>query len=306
MKLISLTIIISYFTLITGFAQEQKDYINQIKAGLYPSPPEKVIKSHNRSKKVLVELTDFAKQNNPETKKAALDAITRVGLLNPSHSIRSQAVLILSQWCPSTDFELSEMVVQGLKQFTYKDFSRESIENIEKSNLKHLEYFNPDFVELVGLLMLSNFKDKIKNQLASNNHLNEKTKLLGYATLARLKDQESMKIVEGAYKAMPMIEETILQLVPLFVYSRHPVVIRDMIVEALELNKDCEGANTITDQKTPCGYLLLSQIAPYINDFPIAVEPGGDLAIENWNEGRNIINTWISTKEILSFRNDIL
>lgn len=111
--------------------------------------------------------------------------------------------------------------------------------------------------------------------------------------LIRCGDEPLLQKLMQKVRTIPVNDDFVYQLVPLLVYTRQKVV-TDYLLELIQKEDlGCTPADAETPGAINCAYRIMEYLAPVILDFPLKIEPSGDLLVSDYPKALALVRTWI-------------
>jgi hypothetical protein len=213
-----------------------------------------------------------------------------VGRNSKDRGVRIQATDILSAGCSDKEAGVIGVCSEALQLYKLADFSDVTKDRIRLLLIPSVPYLNK-LVQLTGFL--GDTKDiSLLQSLLVNQKLSAKDKWAVQLALARLGDMEMLNQVVARIKRLPVNDDVIYQAAPAMVYIRQQQSIDYLFEIIMSENNNCLSANPNSDENILCAYRVLEFVAPIIQNFPLKVDAGGDLDVDNYPAALSTARDW--------------
>lgn len=89
----------------------------------------------------------------------------------------------------------------------------------------------------------------------------------------------------------------VYEILPLLAYTKERIIY-DWLLNQIKLNQEnCHPADAESAGNINCAYRIIEAIAPAINEFPIPLDKWGDLNINSYSKGLEIVRKWIEKNQ---------
>ncbi|GHT16876.1 hypothetical protein AGMMS4956_20030 [Bacteroidia bacterium] len=210
--------------------------------------------------------------------------------LQSAHQSRTMAVTHLLRAIGDADGGIVGQVLRHLQEFSAQDFDDKC-----RAIINHkISYTTmPHYKELVLLAgYIDTGKDALHSVLLKAN-LPQRNKWYIALALSRMGDSAQIAYCMRKVEKLPVNSDLVSYVLPDLVYMRQKAAI-DFCVNLLADDKKlCASQNPDMSEKINCAYLIIPLIAPAIADFPVAIDPSGDIA-GNVEQALQKVRTWFA------------
>jgi HEAT repeat protein len=210
-------------------------------------------------------------------------------------------VLILTESLKDNDPGNVRSALHYLTTFSKGDFSQGAKDSlITRIKLKTSDF--DQLIKLAGFLNLSQIKDEIKPYAQAGNP--KQIRWAALLALARMGDAPAMKDLMQRVSKLPVNDDVVYKLFPDLIYTRQREALAYMIEALNSDSKNCRSADAENEVDILCGYRIMEQLAPIIQDFPFKLEDSGDLQTDDYPAALLTVRKWFSTSKDFTILSD--
>jgi hypothetical protein len=81
-------------------------------------------------------------------------------------------------------------------------------------------------------------------------------------------------------------------MIPDLLYTRQRECYDEIVAILYSDSKDCRSANPYNEKSILCGYLVMEQLAPYIEDFPLETHGSGEIKMDDYDKALDKLRKW--------------
>lgn len=180
-----------------------------------------------------------------------------------------------------------------LTQFSATAFDTEA--RIKLSQLvKHGTQHYPLLIKLTGFAGITDLSYDYKEMLRLKTYKDKNTRWAVYLALARLGSTEHAAFCLEMAKKYPVSDDVVYELLPDLAYVRTKDAFDYMFDIILNDDKNCFSSNPDSEARIICAYRVIKIVAPYIIDFPVKLDKGGDILSGNYEKTLVTVRDWIN------------
>ena len=264
-------------------------YLTAARQDQRASAPKELWQNPKQHGEVLTALSPYFSDTLSVIRAKAYYLAKQISTHSQNEAVRQQAVNELTAGLQDEDNGNVARVHSYLTAFGLADFtpaSRQVIANLLSQSPAHL----PRLLKLVGTLNLTEQVPTLQNLLPS---LSARDQWAAQLALARLGDPEALATVLARVKQEPVNDDVVYELLPDLVYTRQKAALDYLVTIVQSDEKNCQSADPEAEQRILCGYRVLELLAPAIQDFPLAVDESGDLAVSDYPSALQQARRWL-------------
>ena len=110
--------------------------------------------------------------------------------------------------------------------------------------------------------------------------------------LARLGDNNALNIVLEKVKKAGVNDDVVDALFPDLIYTQQRRAFDYLVSVLYSDDANCQSPDPESSSTMNCACRVIEMLAPIIKDFPLKVEPGGDLATDNYLSALITVRDW--------------
>jgi hypothetical protein len=305
MKLTLLTFVF-LFHLIIGYTQtitnQVNEYIANQQNGQVSTEIIKKLEKYSLSD-VLTACSSKLSDSLVSTRGFAYQLIYSVALRKPEDPHLPKVINALITGLDDTDGGVVYNNYNYLTQFSATAFDIEA--KIKLSQLvKHGTQHYPLLIKLTGFAGISDLTYDYKEMLRLKTYKDKNTRWAVYLALARLGSTEHAGFCLNMVQKYPVSDDVVYELLPDLAYIRTKEAFDYMLNIILKDDKNCSSSNPDSEAKIICAYRVIKIVAPYIVNFPVKIDKGGDIITKNYEitllEVREWINTNINSYDLIT------
>lgn len=252
-----------------------------------------IFSNPKESKKALKILPDYLNDSLPGIRLTAVKLFYYCGLQSNELKIKQNVVEYIANACGDNNSGVSSYASNCLTSFKQSDFNSSSKSTIKELISKHS--FNYDVViKLVGLADMKEMIPVLKNNLITDSLLTKKDRWAIHLTMARLGDKSSINYCLLRSKKYKVDNNYVHQIVPDLIYTKQKEVFNYLVELLNSENKSCVSSNPDSDQRIPCGYRVMEDLAPVIVNYPLQLLPGGDIDTKDYKSALSTVRKWFA------------
>lgn len=269
--------------------QQLEKYLKQIGEDRSTPVPSAVL-SDVRSEKALLKVL-YGHLNDPgeDFQFRVLDLVRMIGLKSKDPNVRNLAVNCLVRGIPNFNMRVRGQAISAIVQFSKQDFSAEdkdSIVSYLRTDMPNL----PELFRLAGYLEIPGAKPKISAIISSS--INQIQKWNARLALARLGDDEAINFILEKITSSNVDDSFVFSIVPGLVYTRNKRVFGELEKILQSDVYRCSSSHPDSKSTVLCAYRLLESMAGTIDGFPIKVDEGGDMIVDNYQVALETARRW--------------
>ena len=264
-------------------------YLTAARQDQRASAPKELWQNPEQHSEVLTALSPYFSDTLSTIRAKAYYLAKQIGTHSQNKAIRQQAVNELSAGLQDEDSGNIARVHSYLTAFSPTDFtvpSRQAITAQLSQSPAHLSRL----LKLVGALNLTEQVPILQNLLPS---LSARDQWAAQLALARLGDPEALATVLARVEQEPVNDDVVYELLPDLVYTRQKAALDYLVTIVQSDDKNCQSADPEAEQPILCGYRVLELLAPAIQDFPLAIDESGDLAVSDYPSALQQARRWL-------------
>ena len=264
-------------------------YLTTIRQGQHPATPQQLWQTPEQHSSTLTALSPYYTDTVPQVRAQAYYLAQQVGTYSQDEAIRQQVTSQLVGGLSDEESGITGQVHSYLTAFGPADFTSEARQQIAVLLPQRPAHFSR-LLKLVGTLNMTDQIPTLRNLLPS---LSARERWTAQLALARLGDQEALANVLARVKQEPVNDDVVYELLPDLVYTRQKAAIDYLVTIVQSDEKNCQSADPEAEGSILCGYRVLELLAPVIQDFPLAVDASGDLAVSDYPKALEEAREWL-------------
>jgi len=217
----------------------------------------------------------------------------RVGIGSKKADIRTAAVSQLMIANRDNDISNVGAVWDMLSRFRKDDFSisaRDTIHSAFRRRVMPLDRL----LKVIGYLEIVELKEEIRHFTLPP--FNKKDRWAALLSLSRMGDQEATQSILKKSQKLEINDNVIYEVFPDLIYTRQPALI-SYVISALNSNgKNCFSADAENEIPVLCGYRIMEQLAPIIEQYPIQIDASGDLITKDYARALVEVRNWFDER----------
>lgn len=215
----------------------------------------------------------------------------------------SKIINTLIAGCSDNDAGIVYNNLNSLTQFPATAFDIEAkikLSQLVKQGSRHL----PILIKITGFVGISDLIYDYKELLRLNTYKDKKILWAINLSLARLGSEDHAGFCLNLVKRYPVTDDLVYELLPDLAFIRTKEAFDYMLNIILNDDKNCSSSNPDSEAKIICAYRVIKIVAPYIVNFPVKIDKGGDIITKNYEktliEAREWINTNINSYDLIT------
>jgi hypothetical protein len=279
---------LSFFFTVTSNAQPAKElevYFREVKKDKNLLFPKSLTDPAN-AETVLNFIKPYLNDTSSFIRSKSVQLMAMAGRTSKNATSRKKAVQsIAGQWRKSDPSFLLSL----LKKFQKEDFELAIVDSLlhfldspttQKSSL----------IRLIGFAGSSSAIEKLRKFSSKEN--TQSVRWSAMLAMTRLGDEEVTTSVLEKAKKLKVNDEAVNQLFPDLVYTRNKQVF-DYLVEVINSDQpSCESADNDNPTSILCGYRVMEQLAPVINNYPLTLDASGDVKTKDYKQALETVRQW--------------
>lgn len=271
-----------------GDTSELSAYFQNVRASLRVAVPSSIL-SEPDDRATLARLTPFLDDSSTNVRIKACEMVYRVASASSDSRIQETAVGLLVDACARGHAAVNGVALNYLKGFPRSAFSENAIERMEK--LLSSDYTHPaELIRLIGFLRLTGLVPRLKEFATSGN--NAAIRWASLISRARMGDEAAVHEMMTRVRRLPVNDHVVYDVFPDLVFSRSPEAISYLVSVLHRDTNDCLSADAEREVMIPCGYRIMEQLAPIIQDFPLERDSSGDLETADYPAALAQVRQW--------------
>lgn len=265
--------------------------MNQIRAGSAGNTEKAKILSNPNFKEVSQSLSKFFTDSSSAIRYESLNINTQIAIKSKDKIVIIKAIQDNVKNCVMNG-SINNQIAGLLKKYNKSDFSAEElllINNTLQSQQNNLGTLTKIYAFAGQPSVSSDI-----NLLLSKPNLTKSDKRDLKLALVRCGDERLTNKMYETLKLQVINDDLIYSALPDVIYTKNKLLFGHLLNAILSNDKKCSSANN--DDNTPiiCAYRLIEQMAPHINNFPVAINEKGE--INSKDLGKTLIEAreWIS------------
>ncbi len=289
--IMSFMLITILFLPLTLNAQNLPQFMEEVREGSYAAVPESIWQQEKQE--LLQELLPYLQDTSQSVRLRAYGLAKQVGLNSDDPELRQEMVTRIIAGIADADRSISVRNTSGLKNFMRQDFTTASANQL-------LTYLNTTTPNLEELLLLIGFVQP-ENAVASIRpligQLRGMDRMAAWLALSRLGEEDAIQYVMERVARQPVNDDLVYEIVPYLVYTRRQEAFQFLgrIIQSNE--PTCLSADADSEENILCGYRVLEYIAPVMIDFPLPLDEFGELEIDDYEAGLDMVREWMAQQD---------
>ena len=268
---------------------QYKKYFKNISKGQGALLTIEQFRSLRSEPELFQQLGIYTRSENPLIQQEAIRLLRQLGPEHPSARERKVAVHLLLEAARSKHSTIPGSAAAALQQFRPGDFdelARQLLVDRIQSHPAQLDKFllTAGFLDLEAAL--ESLRPEFKKRSAARRALN--------LALTRCGNEQKIESMMKHVREIPVDDEFVYQVVPMLVYTRQRPQMDLLLDIILSDRRACHPAGEHAHGHIRCGFRVIEQVAPVIEDFPVRVnETTGDLAVRDYEQAMEEVRDWI-------------
>lgn len=277
-------------------------YLNSIRQGSHTPVPQTLLEDTANEATLLNALPSYQNDTLTAVRSRAYNIAKRIGQKSANLPVRQTATAQLMRGIADPDAGISGNASTGLTGFRPEDFSpatREQLIAQLQVNTPHLD----QVALLAGFLQPPKAQPMLQQLLTAQ--VSPTTRWAIRLALARIGDEAAIDYILNKLSTAPVNDALVYDIVPGLVYTRQPAIfnyLKDLIMSE---EANCQSADPDASQNILCGYRVMEQLAPALEDFPVAVDAYGELVTDDYEQSLQEVRAWLSDREAYRMKQEI-
>jgi hypothetical protein len=283
-----------------GLKQEIDQYFDQVRQGNYPFTPG-TLSSASHEEETLNILQSFLIDSSNAVRDKAYELVYAVASGSENNLLRNEGVVMLLRACNDHDPGIRATALDLLTEFHRIDYNlpaRDSLRKLIRSKVSPLDRL----LKLAGFLHLTDLLPDIQPLAQRGNPFRLRWSAL--QSLARMGQPAAIRVMMERVERLPVNDDLVYKIFPdlIFTRQREPIA---YVVEALQSDhKNCLSADVERELPIPCGYRIMEQLAPVIENFPLKLGESGDIKTNDYPAALDTVRQWFRIHQSYTILND--
>jgi len=194
------------------------------------------------------------------------------------------------------------LALDYLTNYFQADFTlvaKDSVRNLFKKRTPHFD----QLLKLVGFLSLTDLTEEVR-LFTKPGAGSQSIRWSALVSLTRMGDFDAANEMMRRVKKLPVNDDIIYKLFPDLAYSRNPEAINYMIEGMRSDEKNCLSADAEKEEPIPCGYRIMEQLAPVIENYPLTLDASGDIKTKDYVAALKTVREWFVKHPDFKIRQD--
>jgi hypothetical protein len=254
--------------------------------------PDELIYEKGNVTLTLKYVKPFANDSIAFVRNQAYMIIHKLGRTSENATEVMICVEALSSACHDRDMGIALYSSKVLRSYPRNYFTGKAKKNIG-SALFPKSRILPNIAQLAGYLSLQEKMDLLKT-IASDSEESLKNRWYANLALARMGYDKSIAYCLNVYQKQKVNSELIEGMIPDLLFTRQKKIY-DEVVKILYSNENnCVSGNPDSERAIPCGYWVMEQLAPYVQDFPLQTYASGAIKVTDYDKALNTLREWFN------------
>jgi hypothetical protein len=215
--------------------------------------------------------------------------------------LREDAVLKLLRGATDPNSGNAGLALDYLTNFLSADFNKvakDSLRNLFNRKGSHFD----KIIKLAGFAGLTDLTENIR-AFTQVGH-SQQIRWAAILSLARMGDPSGIANMMTRVKKIGINDDVVYRIFPDLVYTKNREAFNYMI-EAMESDaKNCLSPNAENEVAIPCGYRIMEQLAPAIENYPLELGESGDIKSDDYLASLAAVRYWFSQNKNYGIRTD--
>lgn len=231
----------------------------------------------------------FLHDSSTDVRMESVELVGRAAMAIEDGELRRHAVELLLTSLKDPSAEVAGVALQFLTACARPLFPTNAASELQELIHRKCPHL-PGIIRLCGYLQLRDLVPDIQPYTQPGHPTTLRWASL--LALARLGDAKAVSDVLHRVSRLEVNDDVVYRVFPDLVYTRHPQTIAYMVRALQSPEKRCLTADLENETPIPCGYRIMEQLAPIIDDFPIAMDDGGDLKSGDYAAALDSVRQW--------------
>lgn len=276
-----------------------EDYFARVRAGEQPPQPSALLQP-DRISVHLQTLAALRRDTVPAVRRQAIVLTHQLGL--QAKAVRADAIRELLSAVRDPDSGNAGLALIYLTTFERRDFTQphqDSLLALFQTRRAHAS----KLIRLIGYLGDDRARTEL-SALAANPGANRNERWAAWLALSRMGDAAAIQEVMTRVKRLPVNDDLVYDIFPDLIYTRHPAAIQYLREVLTSEEPTCESADPEQPRPILCGYRVMELLAPVIENYPLQVSAGGDLATNDYRVALTQVRAWFTAHANFRILND--
>lgn len=264
-------------------------YVGQVRSGKSPKIPAELLQA-KKAGEVLALLPAYAMDTMSILRAQVYGLAKAVGLGAETASQQQDAVRLLVAGCRDTHKGNAGAAIRALTAFSRVSFSDDATDSLA-SMLRRKPAHLDKYMLLLGYLELASVRNDLR-EIAQQKDYARKDRWAALLALSRMGDSFATNDILQRVQKLPVTDEIVYEIFPALVYTRQRTLL-NVLLEALKSDAgNCSSADAERDARIPCGYRIMEQLAPAVQDYPVKLDASGDIQTEDYAAALQTVRDW--------------
>ncbi|MEM9917720.1 MAG: hypothetical protein AAF990_06470 [Bacteroidota bacterium] len=231
----------------------------------------------------------YTRSDKDQVQREGVRLTAWIGQRHQGAGQRKTAVHLLLEVAKTAESTVQYQVAKALQRFRQDDFD-ELARKLLAEHLQRKPQHLDKFLLTAGFLGMQDELEALRPEFKKRNSLRRSLNL----ALTRCGNQQKIESMMNNVRKIPVDDDFVYEVVPMLVYTRQRPQMDYLMELVLSNRRACRPIGEDVDGYILCGYRVIEQIAPVIEDFPVAVnELTGDLAVKDYKKAMKDVRTWL-------------
>ena len=263
-------------------------YFQEVRNGNYPPVPEALLSAQYQDSSGII-LEPFLKDSVPDVRTRAVELIYTISSRSDKPITRQRGVLSLLGRCTDSDIGIRARTLDLLKEFSRQDFPAQAADSVKKF-IRSKTMPIDRLIKLAGFLQLRKLSEDVRPWSQPGNPT--RIRWAAILALSRMEDPWATAEMMKRARRLPINDEVVYQVLPDLLYTRQPEAFNFAIAALNSNEKSCSSADAENEVPILCGYRIMELLAPLIADYPLELEPSGDIRTSDYAATLQNVRQW--------------
>jgi len=264
-------------------------YMQSVRADETSFPTPGNFYLNDQPEEVLDVLQSYYNDSVPDVRRKAYYITYKLGLKHEEAA--ETAVRLLTEGLKDDESGLVGNVATYLtdyKKTVFPESAKDTLVAILKRGAPHYK----KIVKLAGYLDVEEGKKILKTRLRQRNYSTATEKWAIYTALARMGEESAIEYCLEIARKLPVNDDFVYEIAPDLIYTRQKPLI-NYLIELLHSNeKNCSTPNPEQETEIRCGYRIMEQLTPIVNNFPLKVDAAGEIETDDYRKALRKSRKW--------------
>lgn len=276
-----------------------EDYFARVRAGEQPPQPSALLQP-DRISAHLQTLAALRSDTVPGVRQQAIVLTHQIGL--QASAVRAEALRQLLAAVRDPDSGNAGLALIYLTTYAKRDFTKphqDSLLALFQTRRAHASRL----IRLIGYLGDDRARPELMD-LTANRAANRNDRWAAWLALSRMGDATALQEVLTRVKRLPVNDDLVYDILPDLIYTRQRAAIQYLIDVLNSQEPTCESADPEQPRPILCGYRVMELLAPVIENYPLQLSSGGDLATNDYPAALTQVRAWFTAHADFRILND--